>query len=73
MDARRTKTCVAPRHIDTSRDFYFISSERAVWGVGGGGGCAARLFLLFYFPCSTDNERDWSPCKVVFSGWQPIR
>ena len=40
---------------------------------GGGGGYAARLFLLFSFPCSADHERDWPPCKVVFSGWQPIR
>ena len=21
----------------------------------------------------SDHERDWPPCKVVFSGWQPIR
>ena len=34
------------------------------------GTCAARLFLVFSFPCSADHERDW-PCKVVFSGWQP--
>ena len=34
---------------------------------------AARLFLLFSFPCSADHERDWPPCKIVFSGWQPIR
>ena len=40
---------------------------------GWGGGYAARLFLLFSFPCSADHERDWPPCKVVFSGWQPIR
>ncbi|CAN0266126.1 unnamed protein product, partial [Ascophyllum nodosum] len=25
---------------------------------------AARLFLLFSFPCSADHERDWPPCKV---------
>ena len=37
-----------------------------VWG--GGGGYAARLFLLFSFPCSADHERDWPPCKVVFLG-----
>ena len=36
--------------------------------MGGGGGYAARLFLLFSFPCSADHERDWPPCKVVFSG-----
>ena len=34
----------------------------------GGGGYAARLFLLFYFPCSADHERDWPPCKVAFFG-----
>ena len=36
--------------------------------MGGGGGYAARLFLLFSFPCSADHERDWPPCKVVFLG-----
>ena len=39
--ARQTETCVAPRHVDASRDFYFIYSERATWEVRGG--CAARL------------------------------
>ena len=33
---------------------------------GGWGGYAARLSLLFFFPCSADHERDWRPCKVVF-------
>ena len=37
-------------------------------GGWGGGGYAARLFLLFSFPCSADHERDWPPCKVVFFG-----
>ena len=46
-----------------------LFSERAVWGVGE---YAARLLLLFFFPCSADHERDWLPCKTVFSGWQPI-
>ena len=32
------------------------------------GGGAARLFFFFFSPCSADNERDWSPCKVVFFG-----
>ena len=36
--------------------------------MGGGGGFAARLFLLFSFPCSADHERDLPPCKVVFFG-----
>ena len=35
---------------------------------GWGWGYAARLFLLFSFPCSADHERDWPPCKVVFFG-----
>ena len=35
---------------------------------GGGGGYAARLFILFPFPCSADHERDWPPCKVAFFG-----
>ena len=34
----------------------------------GGGGYAARLFLVSSFPCSADHERDWPPCKVVFFG-----
>ena len=63
-----TPTCVAPKHVDAPRDFYFIflrtSSAR---GVGRGEG-VARLFLLFFFPCSADHERDWPLCKVVFFG-----
>ena len=43
--------------------FYFFSpnEQRA----GGGGG--ALLDFFFFFPCSADHERDWPPCKVVFS------
>ena len=41
--------------------FIFIFSERAAWG---GGGCAARLSLFSFFPCSADRERDWPPCKA---------
>ena len=27
------------------------------------------FFFFFFFPCSADHEeRDWSPCKVVFFG-----
>ena len=37
-------------------------------GVGGGGGICCQTFILFSFPCSADQERDWPPCKVVFSG-----
>ena len=56
MDARRAETCVAPKHVDASRVFYFIFSERAA--LGGGGGCAAILSLLFSFLCSADHMRD---------------
>ena len=66
-DARPTETCVAP--VDASRDFYFLLFLRTSSGGGWGGG----IFRLFSFPCSAHNERDWPPCKVVFSGWQPIR
>ena len=67
-DARPTETCVAPVH--PSRDFLFhFFSERAVWGVGGGGGgVLPDVFLSLHFSCSADHERDWLPCKVVFFG-----
>ena len=33
-------------------------------------GCAARLFILFSFPCPADHEREWPPCKaIVFQVW----
>ena len=36
--------------------------------------CVSLIFSRIYFSCSTDHEWwDWPPCKVVFSGWQPIR
>ena len=69
-DARRTETCVAPRHVDASCDFYFILPERAALG---GRAVRCQTFLFFSFSCSADHERDWLPCKVVISGWQPIR
>ena len=47
MDARRTETCVAPRHADASREFYFCFSERAAWG-GGGGGTLPDFFFFFF-------------------------
>ena len=75
-DARRTETtcvtptCVAPRHVDASRDSFFFlflffspNEQRA-----GGGEGSARLFFFFFFLCSADHERDWPPCKVVFFG-----
>ena len=57
-----TPTCVAPRHVDAILIFIVIFSERAARGG------AARLFLLLFFPCSADHERDWPACKVVFFG-----
>ena len=27
---------------------------------------AARLSLMFSFPCSADHERDWPPCTVLY-------
>ena len=36
-------------------------------------GVRCQTFSFSFFPCSADHERDWPPCKVVFSGWQPIR
>ena len=59
-------TCLAPRHVDASRDFFFFSPNEQRAGEGGGG--AARLFLFSFFPCSADHERDWPPCRVVFFG-----
>ena len=46
------------------RVILFIFSKRAVWGVGGG--YAARLFILFSFPCSADHERDGHRVKCFF-------
>ena len=42
-----------------------FSSICTVTTVGGGGegGCAARIFLFSFFPCSADYERDRPPCK----------
>ena len=64
-----TPTCVAPRHVDSPRDFFFFfffPNEQRGGGEGRGGGC--QTFLFLFFPCSADHERDWPPCKVVFFG-----
>ena len=39
----------------------------------GGRGDATRRYIFVLFPCPADHERDWSACKVDFSGWQQIR
>ena len=44
MDARRTKTCVASRHVDTSRDFCIIFSQGEAWGA------LPNLLFYIYFP-----------------------
>ena len=63
-----TPTCVAPRYVDASRDFFFSPNGQRARGGGGGEGRCQTFFFLFFFPCSADHERDWPPCKVVFSG-----
>ena len=74
MGARRTETtsvtptCVAPRHVDASRNFCFYFPPNEQRGEAGKRGVAARFFLFSFFPCSADHERDWPPCKVVFFG-----
>ena len=50
-----------------------VNVKKTTTTTRGGGGMLPDFFLLFSFPCSADHERDWPPCKVVFSGWQPIR
>ena len=69
-DARRTETRVAPRHVDASRDFYFILFFLLLItsSVRGGGGRALPDFFFFSFPYSADHERYWRPCKVVVPG-----
>ena len=41
---------------------FFFPPERAAWGGG------LPDFFFSFFPCPTDHERDWPPCKVVFFG-----
>ena len=60
---RRTKTCVASKNVDASRDFILFSPNKQ----RGGWGCAAR-FSLFSFLCPADHERDWLQGKVNFYG-----
>ena len=45
--------------------FPIIFSERAACV---GGWCAARLPLLFSFPCLGDHKRDWPLCENSFFG-----
>ena len=47
--ARRTETCVAPRHADAWHDFNLFFSERAARG-GEGGALPDFFFLFIFFP-----------------------
>ena len=69
--ARRTETCVAPRHVDATRHFYFLLSQRAAWG--GGVRCQTfSLCPLFPVQQTTSHERCWPPCKFSFFGLATI-
>ena len=54
MDARRTETtcvtptCVAPRHVDASRGFYFYFLRMSSAGGGGGVALPDFYFILFF-------------------------
>ena len=55
--ARRTETCIPPinsRYLDAPRDFYFLFSPNEQRG----GGELPDFLILFYFPCSADQEWD---------------
>ena len=60
MDARRTETtcvtptCVAPRHVDASRDFFFLFSPSEQRAGGGGGGAAILLNTTYVSLLSVD-------------------
>ena len=44
-----TPTCVAPRHVDASRDFLFLfSPNEHRGGVGEGGRCQTFFFFFFF-------------------------
>ena len=47
--ARRTETCVAPRHVDASRDFLFCFLRTSSVG-GRGGGALPDFFFCSLFP-----------------------
>ena len=46
-DARRTETCVAPRHVNASRNFISLSSNEQRGGGAGGGALPGSFFVLF--------------------------
>ena len=64
--------CLGRRSAPTKEHQNINSSSSKHTKREGGEECATRLFSML-FPCSADHEQqDWPPCKVGFSGWQPI-
>ena len=61
---RRTKTCVASKNVDASRDSVRFSPNEQ----HGGGGGGAAILPLFLFLCLADHKQDWPSCKVHFYG-----
>ena len=65
-DGVQRNACVAPRHVDAWRDFYFYFLRTS--SAGGGRERCQTFSFFFFFSCGADHERDWPPCKVVFFG-----
>ena len=48
---------------------YTITQRGGVGGGGGGrGGGRCQTFPFSFLPSSTDHDRDWPPCNIVFFG-----
>ena len=61
MDARRTEACIAPRHVDTSRDFilFYPNEQRRVEG-------AALPDVLFCSLFSVQQTTNGVGCRVKY-------
>ena len=66
--ARRTETCVVPRHVDASRVFCFVFVQTS--SVRGGGGRQIFSLVVFFF-FSRPRAR-LANLSSSFSGCQPI-